>query len=132
MNFNRGCRLASGLAMLEGPMPKENKDQKSLFETLADTVKAAAESIAHPTEGTPMEMPLNESGYALTHLQPSSKPPVRRKVKKKKSSKKPLGRAAAKKSKPAIGKKKIGKSGKKPGKKAVTGIARKKKAKSKR
>jgi hypothetical protein len=130
MDFNRGCRLASGLAMLEGPIPKENKDQKSLFETLADTVKAAAESIAHPTEG--MEMPLNESGYALTHLQPSSKPPVRRKVKKKKSSKKPLGRAAAKKSKPAIGKKKIGKSGKKPRKKAVTRIARKKKAKSKR
>ncbi len=100
-------------------MPRENKNQKSLFETLADTVKAAAESIAHPTEGTPMEMPLNESGYALTHLQPSSKPAVRRKVKKKKkkSAKKPLGRASAKKSRPVIGKKKIGKSSKKPGKK---------------
>ena len=136
MDINRGSRLASGLAMLEGPMPKENtkenKSQKSLFETLADTVKAAAESIAHPTEGTPMEMPLNESGYALTHLQASSKPAVRRKAKKKKSAKKPRVRAAAKKSRPAIGKRKIGKSSKKPGKKAVTGIAKKKKAKSKR
>jgi len=132
MDINRDCRLASGLELLEGPMPKENKNQKSLFETLADTVKAAAESIAHPTEGTPMDMPLNESGYALTHLQPSLKPAVRRKVKKKKTAKKPVARAAAKKSKPARVKKRIGKSGKKSGKKAVTKTAKKKKAKAKR
>ena len=136
VDIDSGCRLASGLAMLEGPMPRENKKentkQKSLFETLADTVKAAAESIAHPTQGTPMEMPLNESGYALTHLQPSSKPAGGRTVKKKKGAKKPRGRAAAKKSKRIIGTKKIGKSSKKRGKRAVTGIAKKKKAKSKR
>jgi hypothetical protein len=102
-------------------MPKE----KSLFETLTDTVKAAAESIAHPTEGTPMEMPLNESGYAITHLQPVPKPAAKRKAKKKKTAKK---RAAAKKSKSAAGKKSkkaVGKSKKKAAKKA----AKKKQAK---
>jgi hypothetical protein len=29
--------------------------EKTLFETLSDTVKAAAASIVHPTNGTPME-----------------------------------------------------------------------------
>ena len=45
---------------------------KSLLETFTDTLKAAAGAIAHPTAGTPMAMPLNESGYAITHLRSSS------------------------------------------------------------
>lgn len=109
-------------------MPKERTwekpKEKSLFETLADTVKAAAGSIAHPTEGTPMEMPLNESGYALTHLRPAHKPVGKRKAKKKKAAGKPLKRAAAKKSRSSVGGKSVGKK-----KKAAKKIAKKKPAK---
>lgn len=103
-------------------------NEKSLFETLTDTVKAAAESIAHPTGGTPMEMPLNESGYAITHLQSVPKPAAKRSAKKKKAAGKPAKRAAAKKSKSAAGKKSRKTVGK-PKKKAVKKIAKKKKAK---
>ncbi len=110
-------------------MPKEKTQEetkeRSLLQALADTVKAAAESIAHPTEGTPMEMPLNESGYALTHLQPVPKPAGKRTAKKKKTARKPVKRAAAKKSKSAAGKKSVGK----PGKKAAKKVAKKKRAK---
>lgn len=106
-------------------MPKEQSKEKTLLQTLADTVKAAAESIAHPTEGTPMEMPLNESGYALTHLQPVPKPVTKRTAKKQKTARKPSRRAAAKKSKSAAGKKSVGK----PGKKAAKKVVPKKKAK---
>jgi hypothetical protein len=113
-------------------MPNEQDKEKSLLETLADTVKAAAESIAHPTEGTPMEMPLNESGYELTHLHPVPKPARERTAKKKKTASKPAKRAAAKKAKPAAGKKGVGKARKavkKAGKKkAAKKVAKKKKA----
>ncbi len=101
--------------------------EKSLFETLTDTVKAAANSIAHPTGGTPMEMPLNESGYAITHLQSVPKPAAKRSAKKKAAGK-PAKRAAAKKSKSAAGKKSKKTAGK-PKKKAVKKTATKKKAK---
>jgi hypothetical protein len=96
--------------------------EKSLFESLTDTVKAAAESIAHPTEGTPMQMPLNESGYAITHLQAVSKPAAKPPAEKKKTFKKPAKRAASQKSKSTAGKK-----GKKAvGKKKAIGKAKKK------
>jgi hypothetical protein len=102
-------------------MPKEKTTEKSLLETLADTIKAAAESIAHPTEGTPMEMPLNESGYALTHLQSTPKPVRKPTAKSNKTAKKPLRRAEAKKS--------ISAAGRKPKKTAVKKVAKKAKAK---
>jgi hypothetical protein len=102
--------------------------EKSLLETLADTVLAAAESIVHPTEGTPMEMPLNESGYAITHLQAELKPAAKRAAKKKKVARKPAKRAAAKKSKSAAGRKAKKAAAKPAEKKAVTKVAKKKKA----
>jgi hypothetical protein len=101
--------------------------EKSLLESLADTVLAAAESIVHPTDGTPMEMPLNESGYAITHLQPhlqtKPKPAAKRAAKKKKVARKP-----AKKSKSAAGGKARKAAARKTKKKAVTKVAKKKKA----
>ena len=104
--------------------------EKSLLETLADTVLAAAESIVHPTGGTPMEMPLNESGYAITHLQPHlqsvPKPTAKRAAKKKKVTRKPATSPAAKKSKSVAGKKARKAAGKQT-KKAVRKIAKKKK-----
>lgn len=103
--------------------------EKSLFETLTDTIKAAAESIAHPTEGTPMEMPLNESGYAITHLQSVPQPAARRSAKKKKAARKPAKRAGAKKSKSAADKKSGKTVGKPKEKKAVKKVTKKKKAK---
>jgi hypothetical protein len=109
-------------------MPDEEDKEKSLLETLADTVKAAAESIAHPTEGTPMEMPLNESGYELTHLHPVPKPLRKRTAKRKKTTSKPAKPAAAKKAKPAAGKKSAGKAKKAVKKKTAKKIAKKKKA----
>ena len=77
-------------------------NDKSILEKIADTVKAAADSIAHPTAGTPMEMPLNESGYAITHLKSvpkaKKKAPAKKAPKKtaKKSSKKPKSSAGRK------------------------------------
>lgn len=110
--------------------------EKSLLETLADTVLAAAESIVHPTEGTPMEMPLNESGYAITHLQPHlqsvPKPTAKRAAKKKKVTRKPAKSAAAKKSKSAAGGKARKAAAKTTKKKAVTKVAKKKKARKAR
>ena len=100
----------------------DDKD-KSIFEKITDTVKAAAESIAHPTAGTPMEMPLNESGYAITHLK--SAPKGRKKAPAKKTAKKSAKKAPAKKPKFAGGKKNIGKN-----KKKVVKNAAKKKKKS--
>jgi hypothetical protein len=105
--------------------------EKSLLETLTDTVKAAAESIAHPTEGTPMQMPLNESGYAITHLQPTPKPAAEPSANKKKAAQRPAKRAASRKSKSAAGKK-AKKPAAKSKKKTVKQVARKKKAKKSR
>jgi hypothetical protein len=74
-------------------------DDKSILEKVIDTVKAAADSIAHPTAGTPMKMPLNESGYAITHLKSAPKAKKKAPAKKaprktaKKSSKKPKSSA---------------------------------------
>jgi hypothetical protein len=108
---------------------------KSLLETLTDTIRAAAESIAHPTEGTPMEMPLNESGYALTHLQSVPKPAAKRTAKKKKTAGKPAKRSTVKKSKSAASKnsrKAVGKPKKNVVKKAAKKAAPKKKAATKK
>ena len=89
-------------AELEGTMD----DDKSLLEKFTDTVKDAAhvvaegaKAIAHPTSGTPMDMPLNESGYALTH--PHFTPtPTADKVKK--TAKKSAKKAAKKSPKKAV------------------------------
>lgn len=104
--------------------------EKSLFETLRDTITAAAESIAHPTEGTPMEMPLNESGYAITHLHPVTTPATNPATKKKKAARRPAKPAAAKKTKSAA-RKKSKKTVAKP-KKAVRKAAKKKAKRAKR
>jgi hypothetical protein len=77
-------------------------NDKSILEKITDTVKAAADSIVHPTAGTPMEMPLNESGYAITHLKSAPKAKKKAPAKKapektaKKSSKKPKSSAGRK------------------------------------
>ena len=102
----------------------DDKD-KSIFENITDTVRAAAESIAHPTAGTPIEMPLNESGYAITHLKSASK--GRTNASANKTDKKSAKKAPAKKLKFARGKKNIGKN-----KKKVVRKAAKKKKKSRR
>jgi hypothetical protein len=83
-------------------MEETMDDDKSILEKFTNIVKAAVESIAHPTAGTPMEMPLNESGFAITHLK--SAPKVKKKAPakkaprkiKKKSSKKPKSSARRK------------------------------------
>ena len=80
-------------------------DDKSILEKITDTVKAAAESIAHPTAGTPMEMPLNESGYAITHLK--SAPKAKKKAPAKRAPKKTAKKFSkkSKSSKSSAGKK---------------------------
>jgi hypothetical protein len=72
-------------------------NEKSLLEKLTETMKDAAHlvtegamAIAHPTSGTPMDMPLNESGYALTHPHFTQTPAAEKVVKK--STKKPKRR----------------------------------------
>ena len=87
-------------------------DDKSVLKKISDTVKAAVDSIAHPTGGTPMEMPLNESGFAITHLKSAPKSKTRKKAAKKtarwssKKSGQTGGRAAKKSVKKAVKKKK--------------------------
>jgi hypothetical protein len=119
-------------------------DDKSLLEKLTDTVKHAAhvvaegaKAIAHPTSGTPMDMPLNESGYALTHPHPHFTPtPTADKVKKtakepakkaaKKSAKKTVTKLTTNKSKKAVkkaAKKSAKKAEEKEGKKIETLVA---------
>ena len=119
-------------AELEGTMD----DDKSLLEKFTDTVKDAAhvvaegaKAIAHPTSGTPMDMPLNESGYALTH--PHFTPtPTADKVKK--TAKKSAKKAAKKSPKKAVTKlatNKSKKAAKKAAKKTTKKAAKKRKAK---
>jgi hypothetical protein len=67
---------------------------KSLLEKFTDTLKAAAGAIPHPTAGTPMAMPLNESGYAITHLRLSS---TARKKTTGKTAVKPSAKTASRK-----------------------------------
>jgi hypothetical protein len=115
-------------------------DDKSLLGTITNTVKGAArvvaegaKAIAHPTSGTPMDMPLNESGYAITHLHSTEAPTTGKAVKKrsrnsvkkaaKKSPKKAVKRSPTKKSK---------KTAKKTIKKATKTIPKKKARQAKR
>jgi hypothetical protein len=117
-------------------------DDKSLLEQFTDTVKDAAhvvaegaKAIAHPTSGTPMDMPLNESGYSLTHPHFTQKPTAEKVVKKpaKKAPKKSAKKAVRKSAKKAAAKKSATKNSKKPVKKAAKKstkkVAKKKKAK---
>jgi hypothetical protein len=77
---------------------------KSILEKFADTIKAAADAIVHPTAGTPMKMPLNESGYAITHLKRAkakAKAPAKKTVKRSgrkpaKAARNSTGKSAAK------------------------------------
>jgi hypothetical protein len=69
---------------------------KSILEKFADTLKAAADAIVHPTAGTPMKMPLNESGYAITHLRAA--PKTRKKAPARKAATTIAKKKAAKKS----------------------------------
>jgi hypothetical protein len=98
-------------------------NDKSIPQKITDTVKAAADSIAHPSAGTPMEMPLNESGYAITHLKAA--PKARKKAAAKKAPKKPA-KKSFKKPKSSAGRK--GGINKKTAKK----VAKKKKPKKSR
>jgi hypothetical protein len=107
-------------------------DDKSLLERVTDTVKSAAhvvaegaEAIAHPTSGTPMDMPLNEAGYDVTHPHFRATPTANKIAKKraKKSAKK-----AAKKSP----KKAATKSGPRKSTKTVKTAIKKKVAKKKK
>jgi hypothetical protein len=103
-------------------MEKTMDDDKSILEKFTNIVKAAAESIAHPTAGTPMEMPLNESGFAITHLRSTPK------VKKKAPAGKALGKItkkSSKKPKSSAGRKAAANKNKKTAKK----VAKKNKAK---
>jgi hypothetical protein len=104
---------------MEGAMDHD----KSILEKIAATVKAAAESIAHPTAGTPMEMPLNESGYAITHLK--SAPQAKQKAPAKRAPKK-IAKKSPKKSKSSAGRKAV------VSKKTAKKVAKKKKPKKSR
>ena len=111
-------------------------DDKSLLEKLTDTVKGAAhvvaegaKAIARPTSGTPMDMPLNESGYALTHPHFTTTHTEAKTVKRapKKSAKKAAKKAPKKVTKPAA--KKSKKAAKPAAKKSTKKATKKKKAK---
>jgi hypothetical protein len=104
---------------------------KSILEKFADTIKAAADAIVHPTAGTPMKMPLNESGYAITHLERVAKAKVKAPAKKavKQSGRKPP-KAAKKLARKSTAKQRAGKTaGSKSARKAP---AKKKAGKSRR
>ncbi|GAC1503931.1 MAG: hypothetical protein NVS2B1_13560 [Bradyrhizobium sp.] len=99
---------------------------KSILEKFADTIKAAADAIVHPTAGTPMKMPLNESGYAITHLRAA--PKTRKKAPAKKAGKKTAKKKAAKKSAKSSAKLGAAKARKPAARTAGNNAARKKKA----
>ncbi len=99
---------------------------KSILEKFADTIKAAADAIVHPTAGTPMKMPLNESGYAITHLRAA--PKTRKKAPAKKAGKKTAKKKAAKKSAKSAAKRGAAKTRKPAARTAGNNAAKKKKA----
>ena len=114
-------------------------DDKSILDKFTDTVKSAAnvmvegaKAIAHPTAGTPFQMPLSETGYTLPH--PADTPPsiAKRKRARKAPTKKSV-KKTAKKSKKSAAKKNVKKTSKKSAKKiAVTKSAKRKSKKSRR
>ena len=99
---------------------------KSILEKFADTIRAAADAIVHPTAGTPMEMPLNESGCAITHLKRSPKAKVKAPAKKtvKQSGRKPA-KAARKSTRKSAAKQRAAKPWKSAAKTAGSKSARK-------
>lgn len=105
---------------------------KSILEKFADTIKAAADAIVHPTAGTPMKMPLNESGYAITHLKRAAKGKVKAPAKKavKQSGRKPP-KAAKKPARKSTAKQRAAKPWKSAAKSAGNKSARKAAAKKK-
>jgi 1,4-alpha-glucan branching enzyme len=103
---------------------------KSILEKFADTIKAAAEAIVHPTAGTPMKMPLNESGYAITHLKRSTTAKAPGKKAVKPSGRKPP-KAAKKSARKSTAKQRAAKPRKSAAKTAGSRPARKAAAKKK-
>lgn len=99
---------------------------KSILEKFADTLKAAADAIVHPTAGTPMKMPLNESGYAITHLRAA--PKTRKKAPANKAARKIAKKKAAKKPAKSAAKRRVAKARKPAARAAGNNAAKKKKA----
>ena len=73
-------------------------DDKGLIDKITDSIKGVAttlsegaKAIAHPSAGTPMDMPLYEAGYMLP------KPPAAKRKSAKKSAKTAAKNAPAKK-----------------------------------
>lgn len=111
-------------------------NEKSLLEKLTETMKDAAHlvtegamAIAHPTSGTPMDMPLNKSGYALTHPHFTQTPAAEKVVKKPtKKTKKKTARTSLKKAAKKSPAKKSRKAAKKIARKGTKILGRKKRA----
>ena len=111
-------------------------NEKSLLEKLTETIKDAAHlvtegamAIAHPTSGTPMDMPLNKFG--VRSYPPTFHPDTRRrKVVKKptKKTKKKTARTSLKKAAKKSPAKKSRKAAKKIARKGTKILGRKKRA----